>query len=322
MKARFWGVRGSIPTPLTPKQVRAKVIEGIRLAGSGQSLPFEVESTYGGNTTCVEIEAGCQTFILDMGTGVRELGKAQMAEAFKTKRLRGTILQSHVHWDHIQGVPFWGPLFLPRRQFDCQFEFFGGKRWDSQLDAVYRGQMSPPEFPVTLEELEQTAMRLTFATIWDGWERDFLSRPPGLYEPKPPGTKVLARKLFHPQETFGYRLECGGKTIAFTTDHEPHAGNSLPRGLLELVDGADIWITDCQYSHGEYVGKAGPQKMGWGHSFPEYIAAVAKGATPKLIVTTHHDPDADDRRVTELANEVQGLSQIETRAAFEGMEVE
>lgn len=316
MKATFWGVRGSIPAPLTPEQVRAKVREGIRLAGDGRPLPFEVESTHGGNTTCVEIQTGSELFVCDMGTGVRELGRRQLGELLKAKskdpgsrpRLTGTILQSHVHWDHIQGLPFWAPLFLPRRGFDCYFQFFGGKRWDAQLDAVYRGQMSPPEFPVTLEELEQSAMRLEFAAIWDGWSRSG-------------DTRVLARKLFHPQETFGYRVQSTEGTIAFTTDHEPYA-SGLPQGLLELVSGADIWITDCQYSHDEYRGIGGPQKMGWGHSYPEYIAAVAREAKPKKIVTTHHDPDADDARILAIARQVQELATVETVAAFEGLTVE
>lgn len=322
---KFWGVRGSVPSPLTPAQVTAKVREAIRRSSEGEEIPFEVESTYGGNTTCVEINAGGQLFICDMGTGVRELGKVQARELFRKKsepapggyrpKLHGTILQSHVHWDHIQGVPFWAPMYLPRRAFDCQFRFYGGKRWDSQLDLVYRGQMSPPEFPVNLEELEQTAIDLQFETIFDKWDRIF-NDPADL---KDPGVHVRTRKLFHPQETFGYRIEAGGKSVAFTTDHEPYAGDSIPQGLLELVDGVDLWVTDCQYSHGEYIGKRGPQKLGWGHSYPEYIAQVASEARPKRVVTTHHDPDSDDARVLNIAQQVADLSKIETVPAYEGL---
>ena len=313
-----------MPSPLRPEQVRAKVQEALRLVKEGQHIPFEVESTYGGNTTCVEINAGGRLFICDMGTGVRELGKVQAGSLMAAKRadpaarpkLYGTILQSHVHWDHIQGLPFWAPLFFPRRAFDCRFEFYGGKRWDSQLDLVYRGQMSPPEFPVNLEELEQTAMDLRFQTIWDTWTRRF-NDPNDLSDP---GVQVLARKLFHPQETFGYRIEYGGQAIAFTTDHEPYAAG-IPLGLLELVNGVDVWITDCQYSHDEFEGVRGPQKMGWGHSFPEYIAKVALAAKPKKVVTTHHDPDSDDYRVLALARQVEEISKIETVPAYEGLEV-
>lgn len=324
IRVKFWGVRGSVPSPLTPAQVARKTREAARLAKAGEEIPFEVGSTYGGNTTCVEINAGGQLFICDMGTGVRELGKVQAGKLIAEKKadpasrpkLYGTILQSHVHWDHIQGVPFWSPLFFPRRAFDCQFSFFGGKRWDSQLDLVYRGQMSPPEFPVNLEELEQTAMHLGFSTIWDTWTNTFRD----LTDLTDPGVKVTARKLFHPQETFGYRIEYGGLKVAFTTDHEPYAA-AVPLGLLELVQDVDVWVTDCQYSHEEFRGSMGPQKLGWGHSFPEYIATVAHEAKPKRILTTHHDPDSDDDRITSLARHVEELSKIDTVAAYEGLEV-
>lgn len=319
---KFWGVRGSIPTPLTPAQVKAKVQQGIRLAAQGLPIPFEVEQTFGGNTTCVEVKADGELFILDMGTGVRELGKAQMAELMTTRTLNGTILQSHVHWDHIQGLPFWAPMYLPRRHFDCQFQFFGGKQWDSQLDLVYRGQMNAPVFPVNLEELEQTAMDMKFQSVYDGWRKDFqLPMPPelGLEPEKPAYVKVLARKLFHPQETFGYRITtASGKSIAFTTDHEPYA-DGIPQALAELVQGADIWITDCQYTHEDYTGKRGPQKMGWGHSYPEYIAKVAKETKPRFVITTHHDPDSSDTKIIEIANHVAELSGIDTIPAYGGL---
>lgn len=331
MNIKFWGVRGSVPTPLTPAQVTSKINEAVRLSKEGLPLTFEQSSTYGGNTTCVEVNCANQLFILDMGTGVRELGKSQMSGLMKTKELSGTILQSHVHWDHIQGIPFWAPLYLPRRQFSCNFNFFGGKQWDSQLDLVYRGQMNSPVFPVNLEELEQTAMNMNFNNIYDGWGTSFFNNKQAQYVGQELDlmglgkvdesciTKVLARKLFHPQETFGYRIECANKKIAFTTDHEPYFGSSVPKGLLELVQDVDIWITDCQYTLHQYEGKTGPQKLGWGHSFPEYIAMVAKEAKPKKIITTHHDPDASDELISQIARNVQEMCNIETSAAYEGL---
>lgn len=332
MKIKFWGVRGSVPSPLTPTQVTAKVREAIELSKKGLPIPFETESTYGGNTTCVEVKCDAVThydsygehvcdeelFILDMGTGVRELGKVQLKEIFRTKSLHGTILQSHVHWDHIQGFPFWGPLYLPRKDFNCAFDFYGGKQWDSQLDLVYRSQMDAPNFPVNLQELEQTGMKMFFKTIYDGWTNRSVKN---ISIPRELRPQVLAKKLFHPQETFGYRIEHLGKSIAFTTDHEPHYGNVVPKGLAELVQGVDIWITDCQYSHDDYIGKTGPQKMNWGHSTPEYIALVAKECGPKKVITTHHDPDASDLKIKDLSIQVQDGSKIETLAAYEGLEI-
>jgi len=316
---KFWGVRGSIPTPLTPAQVTAKIKRAYALGAANadlEKMAFEDLSTYGGNTTCLEVNCGGELFILDMGTGVRELGNHQMAQLAVTKKLKGTILQSHVHWDHIQGLPFWKPMYMPRRKFQCDFQFFGGKQWDSELDRVYRGQMNAPVFPVNLEELEQTAMNMSFNSIYDGWERVF-NDPRNLADP---GVKVMARKLFHPQDTFGYRIEYQGKSIAFTTDHEPYR-DGIPQGLLELVQGVDVFITDCQYDLHSYLGKKGPAKFGWGHSFPEYIAEVAKEAQPKQVITTHHDPEATDIHITQIARQVQDLCGIETAAAYEGLEI-
>lgn len=312
MKIKFWGVRGSVPSPLTPVQIQEKVNKAIELSKQGLPIPFEIGSTYGGNTTCVEVNCGNQLFILDMGTGVRELGKEQLKTSFKNKGLFGTILQSHVHWDHIQGFPFWAPLYLPRRQFNCKFDFFGGKQWDSQLDLVYRSQMDSPNFPINLQELEQTSMHMNFQTIYDGWEKLFITHNIDI--------KVLARKLNHPQETFGYRIEYKDKSIAFTTDHEPY-GLIVPKPLAELVQGVDLWITDCQYSHDDYVGKNSVQKLGWGHSYPEYISLVAKECGVKKVVTTHHDPDSTDNKILQLSNQVQDGSKIHTIPAYEGLEI-
>lgn len=324
---KFWGVRGSVPSPLTPNQVSLKVKQAIELAKQGLPIPFEIESTYGGNTTCVEVKCDNELFILDMGTGVRELGKVQLQEAFKTKTLNGTILQSHVHWDHIQGFPFWGPLYLPRTDFSCNFDFFGGKQWDSQLDLVYRAQMDSPNFPVNLQELEQTAMHMNFQTIYDGWIKIF-STTKGLTLIKNPtypskdDIKVTARKLNHPQETFGYRIEYQDKSIAFTTDHEPYYGNMIPKSLAALVKDVDIWITDCQYTLHQYLGMNGsPQRGGWGHSLPDYIALVAKECGVKKVITTHHDPDSNDFAIKNIALTVQDDSDIETIAAWEGLEL-
>ena len=105
-------------------------------------------STFGGNTTCVEVRCDDTLIVMDMWTGLRELGLGLMGETFKNNGLRGTILQSHVHWDHIAGYPFFPQLYMPRKRLDNQFTFYGGKEWDRSLESVLRGQMNPPVFPV------------------------------------------------------------------------------------------------------------------------------------------------------------------------------
>lgn len=326
MQIRFWGVRGSLPAPLVGADVENKVAEALgRAAGSisiGHSLdevkmwmkehlPFALRSTVGGNTTCLEVRCGQELLIFDLGSGLRPLGNSLLPQIFKDKGLRGTIFQSHVHWDHVQGFPFFAPLYLDRRKFDNSFRFYGGKAWDMSLESVLRGQMNPPVFPVDLREIEATGLRMEFHTIHDGFTVKI-----GAPEDE---IVVLCRKLFHPQETYGYRVEYRGSSFAFTTDHEPFA-RGIPPALRELVEGVDWWISDCQYSEHQYTGQeGGVPRHGWGHSFPEYLAEVATITHPKHVVTTHHDPAADDQRVRDLAGLVERLSGVTTTFAFEGL---
>lgn len=328
LELNFYGVRGSIPSPLTGKQVEEKItaafqkLEELKNCGFNHTfekhsfeknlkwvqnhIQFNVRSTYGGNTTCVVLNTDFEPIVFDMGTGMRELGKTMIPQIIANKGIKGTVLQSHLHWDHIQGFPFFAPLFMSRRKFDNSFTFYGGKSWDAQLEVALQGQMNAPVFPVNLEELRHTAMDMKFRTIWDGWMSG----------------DILARKLFHPQETFGYRVTRDGITIAFTTDHEPYAGNVVPEGLKELISGVDLWVTDVQYSHDNYVGKKdGVQKLGYGHSYPAYIAAAAKECNVKKIITTHHDPNSSDRDIEIIADEIEGICDISAEPAYEGMQI-
>jgi ribonuclease BN (tRNA processing enzyme) len=128
----------------------------------------------------------------------------------------------------------------------------------------------------------------------------------------------LARKLNHPQETFGYRLEHHGRVLAFTTDFEPYA-SGIPKAMIELVQNANVWIADCQYSRGDYTGEIrGVPKQGWGHAFPEAVAEIARVTHPGCIITTHHDPQSSDIEITGLARRVEEICGITTQAAYEG----
>jgi len=337
ISARFWGVRGSVPSPVTNAAIEDKLVAALTQAVASRELPagpeearrwireklaFKDRATYGGNTTCVEVRVGGELIILDMGTGLRELGLGLLGETFKNKGLKGTILQSHVHWDHIQGYPFWPQLYMPRTLVQNAFSFYGGRAWDKSLEEVLRGQMNPPVFPVDHLELEQTSLKMSFDTVYDGKKIEIDSYFDAM-RPGPALVTVACRKLNHPQETYGYRIEYGGKVLVFCTDHEPYAGNEPPRGLLDLAKGADLFITDCQYTHDEYAGVGGKvQKHGWGHSFPEYIAQVASLAGVKKVVTTHHDPMASDAHIEEIAQAVEKMSGITTVPAYEGLVLE
>ncbi len=327
IRVKFWGVCGSIPRPLDPAEITDKIAQGINLAlqhgltrdanpehirtWMERELTFEQRSTYGGNTTCVEVMCDDELIILDMGTGIRPLGNDLLKRIFASKKaIKGTILQSHMHWDHIQGFPFWKLLYLPNTLFANEFTFYGGREWDKSLEDVLKGQMNAPVFPVDLREIAKTGLRMHFETVWDGRQIEIpTSNGP---------IKILCQKLHHPQETYGYRIEYCGEIFTFCTDHEPFA--AVDRKLITLAQNADIFVTDCQYSEHDYSGHAGKvQKIGWGHSFPGYIAEVVRIAQPKLVITTHHEPDSSDEQIAQLAQEVERLSGITTYAANEGL---
>lgn len=325
ISVRFWGTRGSIPAPLTGVQVEAKVKAALQHslteplptnpdeldAWMQSNLPFEVRSTYGGNTTCIEVRLDDVLLILDMGSGLRELGNALKPEIFMNKGMKAVVLQSHVHWDHIQGFPFFSPIFMPQSMFKNELTFYGGRDWDKDLDKVLHGQMEAPVFPVDLGELMHTGAKMKFNAVYDGLAFEI----PNVRGP----VKIMCRKLNHPQETYGYRIEYRDFVIAFTTDHEAYTAPH--NNLVQIARGANIWITECQYSFAEYAGHLPYriQKTGWGHSYPEYLAAVAALALPESIWTMHHDPESPDTRVKELADQLGQLSGIKSAAAYEGL---
>jgi CheY-like chemotaxis protein/phosphoribosyl 1,2-cyclic phosphodiesterase len=266
VRVRFWGTRGSIATP-GPTTVR-----------------------FGGNTCCVEVvtDAG-QRFILDCGTGARPLGIEMMLHG--PKPLHATILLSHTHWDHIQGFPFFAPLFIPGNEFTiCAPEGVGGS-----LANVLSGQMEFTYFPVALDQLPS---RIEY--------RDLSEGPHELH-----GVRVVAQYLNHPAICLGYRIEADGVSVAYLTDHEPfsetlwradsepgkiesilHAGD---RRHAEFMQGVDLVIHDCQYTPEEY-----PAKKNWGHSTYSYVVELAAAAGVKELALIHHDPTHNDEKVFEI----------------------
>ncbi|HEY4486141.1 MAG TPA: MBL fold metallo-hydrolase [Candidatus Paceibacterota bacterium] len=346
VKVKFWGVRGSIAAPLTAKDVREKqaqivfkilehyhrgIIPGHLspeqlLALSPEQIIelFEknTPATYGGNTSCVAVRFNDQIVILDMGTGLRPLGDSLFPEMFKQKGLKGTFLLSHVHWDHIQGLPFFAELYSNKELVDIKNELFflGGTDWQKTAESCIAGQMDPPNFPVAWSKIKKMTYKIGFDDMHDGkkltiGESDVTCR---------------FRVLDHPQETYGTRMEFpSGKVIAYTTDNEPRDPLFPAEPLLWLAKGAKIWITDCQYTKGQYEGaknEGGVSRQGWGHSYPEAVAVVAVKAGVEQVVLFHHDPNSSDEKIAQmvvhtqnLINEMGGTSKV--IAAWEGLEL-
>ena len=272
MRIKLWGVRGSTPTP------------------------ERRNSRYGGNTCCVEIRLANGTIIiLDCGSGLRGLGKSLLRE-FGEHPVHGYVFMTHFHWDHIQGIPFFGPLYRKGNVF----LFHSVLRKGLELRAAVEGQMVNPYFPVDMSAMG--AVRHFF---------DLDERPIDLN-----GAIISSAPLHHPQECVGYRVEADGASFVFATDTEP--GSPFhDRSVRELAKGADVLVYDAQYSPEQLVG----EKKGWGHSSWLEGTRIAKECGVKQLILFHHDPDNDDTYIDGLVERArQEFPQI--YGAAEGMELE
>lgn len=325
-KVRFWGVRGSIPAPIGNGYLHRKVagLIGEFAKTGGKDVDAFLKSraplTYGGNTSCVQLTYKGHIYVLDMGTGLRELGNSLFADMLKNKGLGVTFVISHVHWDHVQGLPFFGPLYVNKQSgIKNRWHFIGGTCWQKTAEECMRGQMDPPTFPVSWQEIQKITSAIEFSDIFDLMTTEFKDR----------GVAIKFGKLNHPQETYGSRFTFdSGATLAYTTDNEPY-DPAVPDPRLErLVSGVDLWITDCQYTKAQFDGKVGGvPRHGWGHSYPEAVAATCVKAGVRKVVLFHHDPAADDEKVAAIRDETRALiaalgGTTEVDAAYEGLEYE
>jgi phosphoribosyl 1,2-cyclic phosphodiesterase len=264
---RFWGVRGSIASP-----------------GPETAL-------VGGNTSCVEVLCGSSRFILDAGTGLRGLGD----ELMKSGPVEATLLLSHHHWDHIQGLPFFVPIYVPSTKLTVVGPL--NERL-SNID-VLQHQMSAPVFPVRLDELP---CQLETREVTAGDSLDFGD------------VRVTVAKGNHPGGSLAYRIDYAGKSVVYATDTEHYS--CVDPALRALAAGADVLIYDSQYTPAEY-----PAKVGWGHSTYEDGVKLAREADVGEYVMFHHDPKRTDAQVEELERRARALFAGVT-AAREGMAIE
>jgi phosphoribosyl 1,2-cyclic phosphodiesterase len=255
-KLSFWGVRGSTPT-VDPATWR-----------------------YGGNTPCLELAAPDGTqFILDCGTGLRVLGSRWTAPVPSGRNPETHIFVTHYHWDHIQGIPFFAPLYAENNEF--HFYSFRSKHLGrDSLKQVFETQMAMPYFPVNMSAM---AAKKGFMEVTGG---DSFSIGEN---------RITTRQLNHPQGCLGYRIETPGGIIAYATDNEP-GDAKLDAELQELAAGADIFINDAQYTPEQLAST----RKGWGHSSWREGVKVARNAGAKTLVLFHHDPDSTDRIVDGL----------------------
>jgi phosphoribosyl 1,2-cyclic phosphodiesterase len=275
LNVTFYGVRGSTP------------------------CSCESNQRYGGNTACVALESpGSDPIVLDLGTGLRFWGETLPADG----SFRGHALVTHLHWDHVQGLPFFVPINRPGAQLDV----YGPMQDDgTDLDEAFGEFMRPPYFPVRVGDL---AGDIRFHGLDNG-------------DHQIGDAKVRVQRVPHVGPTNGYRIEMNGSTVVYISDHQQPAdgGYDIAEGVLELCDGADLLIHDAQYTPSEFTMKAH-----WGHCTIQYAMHVAREAGVRRLALFHHDPEHDDDTVDRLLANARvdpiGVG-VEIIAAHEGLTV-
>jgi len=316
VRVRFWGTRGSIPVAMTSAEVRRKLIAALmHAAGRTLDTPekataflerevdFAISHTFGGNSSCVQIAAGSNDFVLcDMGSGARVFGNDVLA----TRGPAGHtfhVFMSHLHWDHIMGFPF----FVPAYSVANHVRIYG---CHAGLEAAFRGQHAAPFFPVDFSGL---SARIEFVRLQPGRDYEIA------------GLRVRAKLQRHGGDSYGYRFQKDERIVVYSTDAE-HKQDDLAevQGFVEFFRNADLVIFDSQYS----LAEATSIKEDWGHSSNIVGLELCQRAHAKRLCLYHHEPLSDDERIGALLAETRRLEEItrgdrrvEILAAYDGMEI-
>lgn len=321
MRVRFWGVRGSLPSPLTSEEVQGKIVaivqritkEDVESIEAKErflsSLPRYLFGTVGANTACVEVDTeDGQTLIFDAGTGIRELGSALMDSVDYHKKNVYHLFFSHFHWDHIQGLPFFNPAYDSKNKIII---------YSTKKDAkkFLEDQMKYPYFPVSMLGEDGFSAKIEFCYI-----------PPEQKYVEIGGAKVGWHRVRHPGGCTSYSVIEGDKKIIYSTDTELKDVDFVERcENVEYYTGAKLLIIDAQYTLLDAL-----QKKGWGHSTYSIAIDFAMKWGIKNIALFHHDPSYTDKRIFSFKKSADwyknkdesGRDELSVFIAQEGMEIE
>lgn len=263
---------------------------------------------YGGNTSCVSFTApDHEPILFDLGTGLRPYGEQVLADAGDgcgtgPFPFHAHALLTHLHWDHVQGLPFFGPLLRP----GGKLEIYGPRCPDAPLHTVFDGMMRPPYFPITTGDLAGSVI------FHDAGDDAFSAGD----------AKVHTRWVRHTGPTLGFRVELHGVSVAYISDHGPGCSddddNFIPDDVLDLCDGVDLLIHDAQHTCSEFA-----RKRDWGHCTCEYAVHVAAESGVKRLALFHHDPSHDDDQLDRMLRDARDFASAsgstEVHAAYEGL---
>ncbi len=317
MKIKIWGQRGSIPTPLSSKQIEDKIKRALSYAKIGDlsseesinsfvgDLPLSIKGTYGGNTTCIQVDTlSEEKIIIDCGSGLKYLGNQLMSEDFGKGKGVANILVTHTHWDHIQGLPFFVPFFIKGNVFNLY----------SPLDDLrerLEHQQAFTHFPIPMTYMQSTKNYYKIEQDNEFFIND---------------TRVYCKTMPHPGGAYGYRIDDGDNVAVFTSDCEFNL-DSIENidEYKDLFIDADVVFFDTQYTFHESF-----EKYDWGHSSASIAIDIVSKFNVKKIVLFHHDPDYDDEKLDSLLVNAKAYISInekrygdlEVDIAYEGMVVE
>ena len=316
MKIKFWGTRGSIPVSLTAPDVRAKLLVALRGArgrsfdAPGEmeayvdSLGFDVAGTFGGHSSCVQIETGGpEHFILDLGTGVRPLGQSMMERFGPAVPQTYHVFMSHLHWDHIMGLPFFTPVYIPGNKIiihSCH----------PHVEFALRRQQAEPSFPVRFDYFSAD---ISFDVMTPGQTKDIA------------GTQVTAHAQRHAGDSYGWRFDRDGQRVVYTTDSEHRVEDEAERAaFIAFFDRADVVVFDAMYSLADCISV----KADWGHSSNIVGVELCQAAHARKLVLFHHEPAYSDAQIALVLRETQRFEQItreghalDVVSAWDGLEL-